>query len=58
MRQRLSEDQIVVDIGVHLIKKLTGKVLSSPARCAIKCSCGCDEKFDEQQKMFIVKNRF
>ena len=54
-KDRLSEDQILVGIGVHLVKKLTGKGETTWKRSQIYCPCGCKEKLDYSDSMFIGK---
>ena len=51
----LSEDQIVVGIGVHVVKKLTGRAETTVKRSNMKCPCGCKGTLDYTPEMFIGK---
>ena len=51
--KNLSEDQIVVAIGIHLIQKLSGKAETNNKKSLMKCPCGCSGKLDNGEKMFI-----
>ena len=54
----LTEDQILVGVGVHLIKQLTGGALTNRKKSETKCPCGCEEKLEFSGKMYIGKARF
>ena len=54
----LTEDQILVGVGVHLIKQLTGGALTNRKKSETKCPCGCEEKLEFSRKMYIGKARF
>ena len=47
----LSEDGIVVVIGIHIIHKLTGKVKTNKTKRLKKCPCGCTGKLTLGEKM-------
>lgn len=51
--ERLSDDQILVGIGVHLIKKLTGRAETTLKRSQIECPCKCGGKLDCSNHMYI-----
>ena len=51
--KNLSEDQIVVGIGIHLIQKLSGKAETNKKKSLMKCPCGCRGKLCNGEKMFI-----
>ena len=54
----LTEDQILVGVGVHLIKQLTGKALTNRKKSETKCPCGCEAKLEVSRKMYIGKVQF
>ena len=56
--KNLSEDQIVVGIGIHLIQKLSGKAETNYKKSSMKCPCGCSGKLDNGGKMFIGNLKF
>ncbi|XP_045203197.2 uncharacterized protein LOC123556495 [Mercenaria mercenaria] len=43
-RQDLSENEVLVGCGVHLIKKLSGNAFTNTYRGNLTCPCGCGEK--------------
>ena len=51
----LSEDQVAVGIGVHVVKKLTGQAEATLKRSKMKCPCGCKGTLDYTPEMFIGK---
>ena len=51
--KNLSEDQIVVGIGIHLIQKLSGKAETNYKKSLMNCPCGCSGKLYNGEKMFI-----
>ena len=57
-KKRLSEDQILVGIGVHLVKKLQGIAQTTMKRSQMACPCGCKEKLDYTREMYIGKYVF
>ena len=52
----LSEDQILVGIGIHLIRKLTGTAETTWSRSQIKCPCNCGGQLDFSNTMCIGKS--
>ena len=54
----LTEDQILVGVGVHLIKPLTGRALTNRKKSETKCPCGCEAKLEFSRKMYIGKAQF
>ena len=54
----LTEDQILVGLGVHLIKKLTGRALTNRKKSGIECPCGCKETLEFSRNMYIGKAHF
>ena len=54
----LTEDQILVGVGVHLIKQLTGGALTNRKKSETKCPCGCEAKLEFSRKMYIGKAQF
>ena len=54
----LTEDQILVGLGVHLIKKLTGRALTNWKKRGIECPCGCKETLEFSRNMYIGKAHF
>ena len=57
-KKRLSEDQILVGIGIHLVKKLQGIAQTTLKRSRMACPCGCKEKLDYTPEMYIGKYVF
>ena len=57
-KKRLSEDQILVGIGIHLVKKLQGIAQTTLKRSQMACPCGCKEKLDYTPEMYIGKYVF
>lgn len=49
----LSEDQILVGIGVHLIRQLTGTAKTTWSKSQIQCPCQCGVKLDYSKTMYI-----
>jgi hypothetical protein len=43
---KISEKQLLVGVGVHLIKKLTGEAYTTEDRACEVCPCGCGGKLD------------
>ena len=40
----LSENQLACGIGVHIIKKLSGRATVDRTKLVERCPCGCDDK--------------
>ena len=56
--KKLSEEEILVAVGIHLIQKLSGKATTSVKRSKTKCPCGCQEQLEMNNYMYIGKNRW
>ena len=49
----LTQDEIVVGIGIHLIQTLSGMAETNKKKSMMKCPCGCTGKLDYGEKMYI-----
>ena len=54
----LPEDQILVGVGVHLIRQLTGTAETTWCRSQIQCPCKCGVKLDYSNTMYLGKSQF
>ena len=54
--KKLSEEDILVAVGFHLIQKLSGEATTSVKRSNTICPCGCTEKLEGNNFMYIGKN--
>ena len=53
----LYENQLACGIGVHIIKKLSGRATVDRSKLIEQCPCGCDDKADSGA-MWIGKEMF
>ena len=53
--KKLSKEQILVGVGIHLIQKLSGKAATSVKRSKTKCPCDCQEQLEGNELMYIGK---
>ena len=51
----ISEDQIILGVGLHLIHKLTGNSVTDPATNDVECPCGCPGILPSSSNMWIGK---
>ena len=52
----LPEDQILVGVGVHLIRQLTGTAETTWSRSQVQCPCKCGVKLDHSNTMYLGKS--
>lgn len=49
------EGELEVGLGIHLLSKLAGKAFTSTKKSLRSCPCGCPEKLQSTEKMWIGK---
>ena len=57
-KEKLSEEDILVGVGNHIISKLSGRAITTRKKSQHKCPCGCAMKLDFGEKMYIGKLMF